>query len=101
MDDFYVYLPISSELRVLDLIEMAAEVIKLKNYEDFKLYYFDGLENRILDDDDCIPNVSNQKQSNEGLMGKIHSIFKGKGKSEVFIMKKYLYLSPKQERKDY
>jgi hypothetical protein len=42
MDEFYIYLPISSELRVLDLIEMASEVIKLKSYEDFKLYFFDG-----------------------------------------------------------
>lgn len=29
MDDFYIFLPISPELRVAELLEMAAENIKL------------------------------------------------------------------------
>lgn len=32
LNEYYIYLPISPELRVADLIEMAADVIKLKSY---------------------------------------------------------------------
>lgn len=61
LNEFYIFLPITPELRVSDLIDMAAEAIKLKNYEDFKLVLIDGLEVRILDDDDCIPQTKKNK----------------------------------------
>ncbi|CAD8124183.1 unnamed protein product [Paramecium sonneborni] len=102
LNEFYIFLPITPELRVSDLIDMAAEAIKLKNYEDFKLVLIDGLEVRILDDDDCIPQTKKNKQINEGLITKISYLFKEKQKPDTkLILKKYLYLSSKQEKKDY
>lgn len=42
LNELYLFLPVSPELRVADLIEIAAESIKLKSYEDFKLYLIKG-----------------------------------------------------------
>ncbi|CAK64481.1 unnamed protein product (macronuclear) [Paramecium tetraurelia] len=101
-DEFYIFLPISPELRVADLIEMAAEAIKLQSYEDFKFFLINDQEVRILDDEDCIPQIPLNKPSNESVMSKFTHLFKEREKTNTkLLLKKYLYLTPKQEKKDY
>ncbi|CAD8118376.1 unnamed protein product [Paramecium sonneborni] len=102
LNDFNIILPISPELRVNDLIQMAAETIKLKNYEDFKLYFINEQEIRILDNNDCIPKNKKNKSNNEGVISKISFLFKEKHKDDSkLLFKKYLYLNLKQEKKEY
>lgn len=42
MDEFYIFLPISPELRIAELIEMAAENLKLQSSYDFRLFLING-----------------------------------------------------------
>ncbi|CAD8099608.1 unnamed protein product [Paramecium primaurelia] len=102
LNEFYIYLPTSPELRVADLIQMAAEVIKLKSYEDFKFFLIQGQDIRILDDEDCIPQIQFNKSYQEGIISRISFIIKERQKSDTkLLLKKYLYLPPKYEQKDY
>ncbi|CAD8190077.1 unnamed protein product [Paramecium pentaurelia] len=102
LDEYYIFLPISPELRVADLIEMAAGAIKLQSYDDFKFFLINDQEIRILDDDDCIPQIQLNKSNNESVFSKLTFLFKEREKTNTkLLLKKYLYLTPKQEKKDY
>ncbi|CAD8208908.1 unnamed protein product [Paramecium octaurelia] len=102
LNELYIFLPISPELRVADLIEMAAEVINLQSFEDFKFFLINGQEVRMLDDQECIPQIELNKSFSEGIVSRISFIIKEREKQETkLLLKKYLYLPPKQEQKDY